>query len=119
VAQNIPMYQGEDFSQELSYFSDVDMTIPLVFTYPVMDVRDQAGTLLARFDISGTQLGLATITAPGVLLLTMPYTQTALIPAATYKLDIFADVAGKRDAITKQGVAALKVSPRNTIDTGA
>lgn len=118
ATQPIPMYQGEDFSQQLSYFSDVGETIPLVFTNPVMDVRDTSGGLLVRFDTTGTADGLATITGPGVLLLTMPYAKTALVAAATYPLDIFADTGGKRIAITKRGVIALKVSLRNTVDTG-
>lgn len=118
MAQPIPMYQGEDFSQQLSYFSDLAETIPLVFTNPVMDVRDSTNVLLATFDISGTQLGLMTITAPGVLVLSMPNAATAGIPNATYKIDIFADTGGKRKAITKKGVLTLNVSSRVTVDAG-
>jgi hypothetical protein len=118
MAQAIPMYQGEDFSQQLSYFSDEEQTEPLVFTNPVMDVRDTDGLLLARFDTTGEEAGLCTITAPGVLMLSMPYAQTATMTVGTYPLDIFADVDTRRDAITKHGVISLRVDARITVDDG-
>lgn len=118
MAQNIPLYQGEDFSQPLSYFTDVAETIPLVFTNPVMDIRASDGTLLAVFDTTGLQKGLMTITGPGAMTLTMPYAATAALPAATYAVDIFADVGGSRQAITKRGLLSVKVSPRITRDDG-
>jgi len=118
MPQNIPMYQGEDFSQQLTFFSDVDMSVPLVFTHPVMDIRGADGSLLATFDDTGTQLGLMTITAPGVLQLSMAYTDTASIQAATFPVDIFADVGDSREAISKRGVLAIKVAKRITVDTG-
>jgi hypothetical protein len=122
----IPMYQGEDFSQELSYFSDPvavppdEQTYdePLVFTHPVMDVRDGYHNLLASFDDTGTQAGLMVITEPGVLVMSMPAASVAALPNGTYELDIFADVGGGREAITKRGVIELVVDRRNTVDDG-
>lgn len=112
----IPMYQGEDFSQQLSYFTDLDQTTPLVFTSPVMDVRDGDGNLLASFDDDGELFGTATITGPGVLVLAMGHVGTAQIAAGSYPLDIFAEVGGHRLAITKRGVLKLVVSARITVD---
>ena len=116
--QAIPMYQGEDFSQELSYFTDEDQLTPLVFTNPVMDVRNSDGLLLASFDDDASDQGTATVTGPGVLVLAMPHTATALLAAGTYALDIFADVGEARLAITKRGVLKLVVSARITQDDG-
>lgn len=113
------MYQGTDWSQQLTFYADEDMTIPLVFEHPVMDIRPKpGGVLLATFDDTGTKEGLSHVKPGGVLLLSMSYAQTALIKAATYPIDIFADVDGKRQAITKMGSIQLVVSPRNTQDTG-
>jgi hypothetical protein len=110
------MYQGEDFTQQLSYFTDVDELVPVVFTAPVMDIRASDGTLLARFDTSGTSAGLIAIIAPGVLSFTMPHTATALITGGAYALDVFADVGGGREAITKRGLLKLVVTRRITVD---
>lgn len=112
---DVGMYQGEDFEQSLLFFSDVAQTTALVFTNPVMDIRAPRARL-ATFDTGGTQEGLATIPAAGSLLLTMSWQQTRLIPPGTYPLDIFADVAGKRRAITKVGELQLVVAARNTVD---
>lgn len=112
------MYQGEDFVQQLSYFTDEDQTDPIVFIHPVMDVRDQLGTLLATFDDTDDEIGLATITAPGVLVLSMDHEHTANMPKGSYPLDIFANVAGSREAITKRGLVKLVVTARITVDDG-
>ena len=120
ATQAIPMYQGEDFSQQLSYFSDEDQTVPLEITQAIMDVRNSDGLLLARFEVGNTPglgLGTVTITSPGVLVLSMAYPWTAQIPAGSYAIDIFADIAGGgRQAITKRGVLKLVVTPRITVD---
>lgn len=114
----ISMYQGEDWSQTLYFYKDTDQTIPLVFDTPVMDVRakGKGGGLLATFDMSGEQLGLASIQSDGVLVLTMPYATTATMVPGSYPLDIFANVNGQRKAITKQGALELTITARITVD---
>lgn len=109
------MYQGEDWSQQLSYFEDVAQTTPLVLSLPVMDLRKNHARL-ATFDTTGASEGLITISSPGVLELTMAWPQTAIIPAGLYPLDIFAEVNGQRVAITKIGELQLEVSARSTED---
>lgn len=111
----IPLYQGEDFSQELAFYEDESMTTPLAFTDPVMDIR-AARSRLATFDTSGNAEGLFTIPSPGILLMTMGWQHTTQIKAGTYPLDIFAEVDGKRRAISKQGILQLVVTPRITVD---
>jgi hypothetical protein len=111
----VPMYQGEDWSQQLSFFEDVGQTTPVVFTDPVMDIRTSRARL-ATFDTSGSSEGLAAIVNPGVLLLSMDWEHTKLIKAGIYPLDIFAEVAGQRRAITKVGTIQLVVAARVTQD---
>jgi hypothetical protein len=117
----IEMYQGEDFSQRLSYFTDETLGAPLVFTNPVLEVRAKS-TLYARFDTTGTAAGLITPDGDGVIVLSMPYTATAVIKAGDYPLDVFADVMRdgllKREAISKIGVMQLQVAARSTVDEG-
>jgi len=121
MAQNLILYQGQDWSQQLSYFQDANQTEPLVFSNPVMDVRDADGGLLATFDTTGDQAGLITSPSDGVIVLTMGHATTPSLPAGTYGVDIFADVAGTgpgtgRQPITERGVIALQVIARITVD---
>jgi len=113
----LAMYQGEDWSQQLSFFLDKQQTQPCVFDNPVMDIRDpNTGAKLATFDSTGAELGSATVPSDGVLNLSMPYTSTDDIPAGQYALDIFADIAGQRKAIVKRGLLTLSVTARVTED---
>lgn len=117
MATALPMYQGEDWSQQLSFFADEAMTQPLDFGNPVMDVRlAKDGSRLATFDETGLREGTAVITGPGVLELRMPFTATEDLPAGSYAIDVFADVNGQRKAIVKRGVLSLKVGARVTVD---
>ena len=115
MAATLPMYQGEDWTQTLSFFTDASLATPYEFTNPVMDVRSQAGARIATFDDLGKE-GLAVITAPGVLKLTMSWDNTAQLPPATYQLDIFGDVGEERKAILKRGTIQLTVTARITHD---
>lgn len=117
MATALPMYQGEDWAQQLAFFADEAQTTPIVFANPVMDVRSSKDdSLLASFDETGTREGTATVSAPGVLDLAMPFTATAELPASSYALDIFVDVNGQRKPILKRGALTLKVTARVTID---
>lgn len=117
MATTLPMYQGEDWSQQLSFFADLALTIPIVFENPVMDVRSSKdGSRLATFDETGTREGTAVVSAPGVLHLRMPFKATAGLPASNYPLDIFVDVNGQRKPILKRGTLALRVTARVTVD---
>lgn len=111
----LPMYQGEDWSQQLSFFTDQAMTTPQDFANPVMDLRNQQGVRVATFDDIGKE-GLAVVSDLGELTLTMSYINTALVPAATYQIDIFADLDGERKAIVKRGTIQLVVTARITQD---
>lgn len=111
----LAMYQGEDFAQRLLFYTDQARTVPLVFSDPVMDVR--AGrTRYATFDITGQAEGTFSIPDPGVLDLAMGWAHTEKVKAATFDLDIFANVNGRRVAITKVGTLQLVVSKRITQD---
>lgn len=116
AAAQIALYQGEDWSQQLSFFTDLAQTVPQLFTQPYMDLVNSRGRI-ATFSADGDREGLATITGPGVLVLSMPWAQTSLLPPGTYPLDIFANVAGKRKAITKIGTIELVVTASVTTDS--
>lgn len=116
--QTITMYQGEDLDQDVTVWQDAQQTNPLIFTHPVMDLRSSDGSLLARFDSSGTSTGTATVVSDGVLGLTMAYRDTAAIPGGTYAVDVFADVGSSRKAIVRRGSLTVKVLARITQDTG-
>lgn len=118
MVQTIAVYQGEDFSQQLTLWSDPARSVPLIFTNPVMDLRSPEGALLATFDTTGTHPGSAAVPADGVLQLAMAYADTASLPPGTYPVDVFADVGSSRKAIIKRGQVAIKVLPRITQDTG-
>lgn len=112
---SLAMYQGEDWSQSLQFFTDLEQTTPLVFADPVMEIRGPRG-LQARFDSNPDSAGSVEIPAPGTLILALPWQYSRNVAAGTYPLDIFADVGGKRVAITKQGVMQLVVTARITQD---
>jgi hypothetical protein len=116
MANAIELYQGQDWAQQLSFFTDATQSAPVVFANPVMDVRTGKGERLATFDSTGQREGLAEVTAPGVLSLQMAFDHTDDIPPGSYALDVFADVDGLRVPILKRGVLALKVTARVTVD---
>lgn len=126
--QIIPMYQGQDWTQELSFYHPIvdsnppepDYTNPVIFTNPFLQVRtqDQLDTLIAQFDIVGLGLlgGLIVITAPGIIQLSMAHANTTLIPENYYDIDLFADTSAGRQPIMQRGVSALVVTQRISED---
>lgn len=111
----IPMYQGEDWSQEFTFYADTAQTQPLVFTNPVMQIR-RGDEVYATFG-QGTGEGSVDQPADGQAIFTLTHEYTAKVPPGTFPIDIFADVNGKRTAIMKLGVAQINVAKRNTQDT--
>lgn len=117
MATQIPFYQGQDWSQLLTFYTDETRDTPLVFSLPIYEVRDPTtNALLARFtsvvDDPNAQ-GLITVgDGDGTLTLSMTAANSIAVPAGIYQMDIFAIVSESDTPILRRGNLTLQVVQR-------